>query len=108
MAAERKLVAIFLVAVCWVFVETEFQGFEIVGVFEVKPVAVGLDGEKHIFVEQMILFVRQILLDERTQLLGGTNVRLHLSKRKSTIAHLIARDLRIGFAGDVAIAFLDF
>ena len=108
MAAERQLIAIFLVAVCRVFVETEFHGFEIVGVFEVKPVAGGLDSEKHIFVKQMILFVRQILLDERAQLLSGTNVRLHLSKRKSTIAHLIAGDLRIGFAGDVAIAFLDF
>ena len=108
MAAERQLVAIFLVAVGWVFVEAEFHSFDMVGVFEIKPVAVWLDSEKHIFVKQMIFHMRQILVDERAQLLSGTNVRLHLSKRKSAIAHLVASDLRIGFASDVAIGFLDF
>ena len=52
MAAKRQLIAVFLVAIGRVLVETELEGFGASGITELHAVAIGLKGKKHVFVEK--------------------------------------------------------
>ena len=54
MAAKGQLIAVFLVAIGRVLVETESEGFGASGITECYAVAIGLKGKKHVFVEKVM------------------------------------------------------
>ena len=53
-AAKRQLIAVFLVAIGRVLVETESEGFGASGITECHAVAIGLKSKKHVFVEKVM------------------------------------------------------
>ena len=57
MAAKGQLIAVFLVAIGRVLVETESEGFGASGITELHAVAIGLKSKKHVFVEKVMPMV---------------------------------------------------
>ena len=105
-AAEWQALAVLFEAVCGVFIEAELERFGQVGVAELEAVAVGLDGEEHIFVEEVVV-VREVLVDDVAELSGGSDVRSDFAQRKAAVADFVAGDLGVGLVGELAVFALD-